>query len=224
MRVLVAIPTLNEVNTIKKTLDSIENCSFDKAVIVCDGNSKDGTVEIVQHHSLQPEIIYAGSYGDAIQQAFIYATQKNRNFDFVVIMDSESHNPIEMFDKLKTVKDTNVVVAGWRKNYSANVFRKLLTKTSRFYIHKLFKIAIIDPTSGFRAYPKQFVNEVKNQNALFQAPNYVINVNLALKLSRDNFEVSNFEMTYTGGQSKLTVKKLFQAMRWGFSLLFKGIN
>jgi|WetSurSiteA1Bulk_404760.scaffolds.fasta_scaffold18124_2 glycosyltransferase involved in cell wall biosynthesis len=220
MKLLVGIPAYNEERTITKTLERVMSTSWPVRVIVCDGNSSDNTRSIALQK--KAEVLYTPSYGDSIQTAFREAS----NEDYVIILDCESHNALEMYDALSEMKDKKIhhyLVAGYRDRYTATRIRKLITLLARWYIHRLFTVETIDITSGFRAYPISFVKNVRDNNALFAAPNYVINVNLALEAHRLGYNTYNFIMTYTGGQSALTLKKFVKSLWWGLKLLRKRV-
>lgn len=44
------VPTLNEVKTIERTLQSLSQFSGDHEIVVSDGNSADGTIELCRKY------------------------------------------------------------------------------------------------------------------------------------------------------------------------------
>lgn len=228
MKILVTVPTLNEEKTIGKTLESIIKAKklmprHRISVLICDGYSTDETWKIAKSYSdnIDIEIVCTRTYGDSIKKAFEKVLFPRRSIDYVVILDSESHDIMEMLKALKYINNEKLIVAGTRTKYQATLLRKLITVFARAYVHFLFQIGIVDVTSGFRSYPMWFVDKVHGNDELFNAPNYVVNVNLAIEAQKQNCEIYNFPMSYFGGHSNLTIWKFFKSLVWGVKLWAK---
>lgn len=224
MKILIAIPTLNEEKTICNTLTRLATAKLmlqtDTTVLICDGFSTDGTLGVIRkwNELLRHDIrfIFAQTYGDSIYSAFVLG--KAMGVDYVIIMDSESHDPIEMYTTLSYINTTKLLVAGTRTKYHAKTIRKIITVLARAYVHFLFQVGIVDVTSGFRAYPLHFVKIASKKTELFNAPNYVVNVNLAIEAQRQDCKIYNFPMSYLGGNSNLTIRKFLKSLMWGVKL------
>ena len=99
MKVSVIIPTLNEEACIGRLLEKMPKDVVDE-VIVIDGNSTDGTREVVEGAGYKPYIQKSKGYGGAFIEGFDIATG-----DLVILMDADgSHSP---YDIKKIVEKAN---------------------------------------------------------------------------------------------------------------------
>lgn len=94
--VSVVIPTLKEGKTIRRVLQDLKNYSnFSTEIIVVDGNSNDGTEEIVKEEKAEFVSEQRVGYGRAIKTGIDHA-----NGDIVVIIDADDTYEANAINKL----------------------------------------------------------------------------------------------------------------------------
>lgn len=172
---VVIIPTYNEAENIKKLIPVLLSEVFPKIsgwkinVLVVDGNSPDGTGEIVQEFGRTYQNVYLikesgkNGLGAAYMQGFEYA-MKNLSADVVIEFDADFQHPPETIQMLLRKIDEGYdyavgsrVMIGGSEPAGRSVFRKLLTEiggfVARFILFfpgKYFRL-VTDPTTGLKA-------------------------------------------------------------------------
>lgn len=160
-KVLIAIPTYNEVNTVMQTIRRIrELCSYD--LLVIDDNSPDGTAKLVLKESREISGLHLlvnprkGGLADAYLRGFEFAIENG--FDFIIQMDADgSHDAMNIQDLVNKINEGyNLVIAsryisggstsGW------NTHRLLLSKLANIYSRWILRLPVKDLTSGYRIY------------------------------------------------------------------------
>ncbi len=165
IRVFVTIPTLNEARGVgwvitgcHRILEDIEH-----KIILVDGYSTDGTVEIAK--SLDTEILYEREkgYGAALMTGFSHVLQileaeKNGEYeDIIVMMDADStYDPADIPSLLTTLQENGAaIVVG---NRFAGMRRGAMTQLNRLgnrfftaLMNRLYGLKISDSQSGMRA-------------------------------------------------------------------------
>ena len=162
-RVLVCIPTYNEVRNIKELLEQILALYEGLQILVIDDNSTDGTREIlhamVREHERVHILERAGKLGlgSAYIAAFMWGLE--RGFMYFIQMDADfSHHPRYLKQTLQNLSCFDVVinsrnilgggVRGW------GLFRRLLSGFGSLYARLCLGVRIMDFTGGFNAYSK----------------------------------------------------------------------
>ena len=109
MRVLVAIPALNEEDTICRVIDEIK-ANFQHDVIVVDDGSSDLTGECaLRAGAILLTHPYNMGVGAAMRSAFVYA--KSMNYDIVIQVDADGqHIPTEMQKLIDGLESSDVTV------------------------------------------------------------------------------------------------------------------
>ena len=108
--VSVVIPTLNEAGNILEAVTTIEkDLAYPKEIIVVDGNSTDGTIEIVKDTSFCKLIIEPRrGYGIALK-----AGMKNAKGNIIVMVDGDATYEVRHINRLLSrmiEKDADMVV------------------------------------------------------------------------------------------------------------------
>ena len=109
--VSVVIPTLNEAGNILEAVTAIEkDLAYPKEIIVVDGNSTDGTIEIVKDTSFCKLIIEPRlGYGTALKTGM-----KNAKGNIIVMVDGDGTYDVKHINRLldKMIqKDADMVLA-----------------------------------------------------------------------------------------------------------------
>ena len=162
MSTLVCIPAFNEEKIIGKI---VEEClKYSDQVVICDDGSIDKTFE---------EAELAGAIclkhkknlgkGAALRSLFDYA--KNTNFDIIVTIDGDGQFLPEEIPKLKKpIEDNRVdIVIGNRFSDMSEMpnYRKFGNKVLDKMTNLASELSIEDSQSGYRAYSKKSIEEIK---------------------------------------------------------------
>ena len=148
----IIIPVFNEINTIEKILNQIDQVDFiPKEIILVDDSSTDGTKSLIENHLANKvtKVIYHKNNkgkGSAIKSA-----QKFIKGDYVIIQDADlEYNPNDYYSLLKPIIDGKYNVV-----YGSRVLGKNRYKLKNF-------------TSIFRIFANHlltlFSNFINNQN------------------------------------------------------------
>ncbi|MFC1917193.1 glycosyltransferase family 2 protein [Chloroflexota bacterium] len=159
--IIVAMPAYNE----EKYIGSIVLQAKKQAskVIVVDDSSTDRTAAIAElaGASVVRHGINKG-YGSAIQS--IFSAAKKENPDVLVILDADSqHNPDEIPRLVTAISEGADLVIGSREMQANTIpgYRRLGQKVLAIMTSIASKEKLSDTESGFRAYSRKAINELK---------------------------------------------------------------
>jgi glycosyltransferase involved in cell wall biosynthesis len=202
MKTLVIVPTKNEEQSIRWTLEQLKG----ENVVVCDGGSTDGTTDIANEMGVTV-LHCASGYGVVILDGFRYGLENG--YDQMIVIDCESHTFTDIVPYLECGAD---VIAGLRQGEKKPWYRKLITKVGRKMKPHGVKTEIIDISNGFRAYSRKFVEYILSLPKMDEIPSYTFNSILAFYAGE--WSVVQFPMSYIGGKSGLNTMELLKA--WNF--------
>lgn len=164
MKVLIAIPTYNEIESLRSIVSRARAAVREADILVVDDNSPDGTGQLADELSAADEQVHvlhrAGKegLGRAYIAAFEWAIE--RGYTHVVEMDADgSHRPEQlpllleraaMSDHPDLVIGSRYVrggkIEGWPKS------REVLSRAGNFYIKAWLGLPASDVTAGYRVY------------------------------------------------------------------------
>lgn len=166
MRVAFLIPTLNEVEGIRATLEDIpraelEAQGYDVATYIVDGGSRDGTVDAAQ--SLGAHVIHEPrkGYGRAYKAGFAEV-----DADYIVTGDADATYPLDRTPKyLEAVRDQGLDFATF--NRYSEMDKGAMSAKHKFgnwilsqTLRTLFRVKIRDSQSGMWILTKQAVDRL----------------------------------------------------------------
>ena len=217
--VSIVIPTLNEAGTIRYAIETIDKyVTYPKEIIVVDGNSTDGTIEIVKEIKrcrliIQPQ----RGYGLALRTGM-----KAAKGDVLVMVDADGTYEFKHIDRLVKrllEKDADMVLA--TRMYDPNkamgflnfIGNKIITFTFDFFYSQFLS----DTQSGFRAISREKYDSVE-----FKETDMPFATEMLIQFAREGYNIVEIPTTYkprTYGQTKL---KPFQSGIRIFSTIFRG--
>jgi len=200
MKITIGLPTFNEeknigniVNELKKKYESI---------IVCDDGSTDSTYEILE--DLDVEIIKHEKnmgYGAAINS--IFKKSQEIGSDILVTFDADGQHKIEDIESvIKPIleKKSDISIGSRFLDSKNNVpgYRKVGIKIITHVTNSSIKEKITDSQSGFRAYNKNVLNQIKPLDL-----GMGISTEILIKASSLGLSISEvpIEITYSGNTS-----------------------
>lgn len=160
-RILVVIPTYNEVDNLAKIVGRVRSSVPEAHILVADDNSPDGTAKVADElatHDDHVQVMHRlgkDGLGAAYLAGFSWAL--DNGFDVVVEMDADgSHQPEQLPLLLDALRNADLVlgsrwvpggtVVNWPKS------RELLSKGGNWYTRHALRIPLRDATGGYRAF------------------------------------------------------------------------
>ncbi|MBN2246516.1 MAG: glycosyltransferase family 2 protein [Candidatus Aminicenantes bacterium] len=208
----VIIPTVNEAETIGTILDKVKE--FTDKILVVDGGSKDGTVEVAQQRGVQVVFDNKQGKGDALRVGV-----DNTRSEIIVFIDADGSHEISDIPKLvKPIQEgTADLVVGSRiiggSDELHGTFNKFIRNTGTNFlavlVNKKWKTELSDIENGFRAIKR---NVFKSIN--LKSPGFTIEQEMVLRCLKNNYkvmEVASHEYARKSGYSKL---KTIQGFRF----------
>src|SRR5665811_343161 len=161
MRVLVVLPTYNEIENIEKMLEMLRSVVRDAEILVVDDGSPDGTGDAahkVAERLGQIEVLHRpakSGLGSAYRAGFAWGL--DRGYDTLVEIDCDfSHDPhalpqmLELAEQNEVVIGSRYVPGGAIPSWSTS--RLLLSKGANRYVSLMLGLGVSDSTAGFRVY------------------------------------------------------------------------
>ena len=219
--VSVVIPTLNEAGNIKEALDTIhKELTYPNEIIVVDGNSTDGTQEIVKDTNYCRLIIEPRrGYGLALRKGMKYAKG-----DIIVMVDGDGTYEFKHINLLlQKMLETDAELCMATRMYDPNkamgfmnfVGNKIITNCFDF----LYQQFLSDTQSGFRAISHAAIEKVE-----FKETDMSFATEMLVQFAKKGFKMVEVKSVYKPrkyGKTKLRKFKsgieIFTAMLKGFT-------
>jgi dolichol-phosphate mannosyltransferase len=230
-RVLVVIPTYNEAENLEAVVDRLRAAVPEADVLVVDDGSPDGTGEIADRLAAADASVHVlhravkAGLGAAYIAGFRWALADG--YDAVVEMDSDgSHAPEELPRLLTALREADLVIGsrwvpgGQIRNWP--LYRQIISVGGSTYARVLLRFPVRDSTSGYRAFRRQVLEDIKLDEVASQG--YCFQIDLAWKTWRCGFRVREVPITFTErevGRSKMSHAIVFEALwrvaAWGLT-------
>ena len=161
--VSVVIPTLNEAGNILDAVTTIyKELEYPKEIIVVDGNSTDGTKEIVRDTNFCRLIIEPRrGYGTALKTGM-----KHAKGNIIVMVDGDGTYDVRHINRLldrMIQKDADMVLATrmYDPNKAMGFMNFIGNKVITFFFDFCYSQFLSDSQSGFRAISREAINNVE---------------------------------------------------------------
>jgi dolichol-phosphate mannosyltransferase len=158
VRLLIAIPTFNEIRYVKRVLDRV--VSYERDVLVIDDGSTDGTAEFLADRQDIKLIHHAKNqgYGQSLIDAFGYADR--HGYDWVITIDcDEQHEPERILDFVAEIrKDDADIISGSRylQQFADDDLppgdRRSINAKITALLNETFQLNLTDAFCGFKAH------------------------------------------------------------------------
>jgi dolichol-phosphate mannosyltransferase len=228
---LVFIPAWNEEENLPAVLDDLRAELPEADVLVVDDGSPDGTGEIADRLAAADPSVHVlhrtqkAGLGAAYIAGFRRALADG--YDVVVEMDSDgSHAPEELPRLLTALREADLVIGsrwvpgGQIRNWP--LYRQIISIGGSTYARVLLRFPVRDSTSGYRAFRRQVLEELKLDEVASQG--YCFQIDLAWKTWRSGFRVREVPITFTErevGRSKMSraivIESLWRVAGWGLT-------
>jgi dolichol-phosphate mannosyltransferase len=216
-RILVTIPTYNEIENIEAIIRKVFSLANPFEVLVVDDGSPDGTASIVK--GLMTEFpgklhIEERSGKNGLGTAYIHAFKwaLNRGYDYVIEMDADfSHNPEDLQSLHEAcARDGADVSIGSRYVQGVNVVnwpmsRVLMSYFASKYVRLITGLPVHDTTAGFVCYKAEVLRTIPLDKIQFVG--YAFQIEMKFKAWKYGFKVVEVPVIFTErrrGASKMS--------------------
>ena len=230
--VCVVMPTYNERENLRTTLDGVFAYNPGVDVLVVDDGSPDGTGELADRMARDNGHIHVvhrkgkGGLGPAYLAGFTWAL--DRGYDVVCEMDMDgSHRPQDLARMLRVIRcDRGVdLVIGSRRVPGGRTegwpwYRDLISRCGSWYARLMLGIGVHDMTAGFRAYRADMLRSLDLRSV--QANGYVFQIDMTRRVAAAGGRILEVPIVFPErrrGVSKMDSAIVAEAMRcvtvWG---------
>lgn len=190
----IILPTKNESESIRKTIERVR-CVCSDPIVVVDGNSTDGTADIALRMGVQVISDNGLGKGDALRVAFDYAD------DDVIFVDADDTYPIERIPEfIDALRDCDVVI-GERTEFIAGSL-PILLRIGDLASRMMFRILYgkrLDNLTGFRGMTRDAILQMN-----LMSNGFGIETEITAKAVRLGLRITNIPIAYRlrAGRSK----------------------
>ncbi|MDP1711880.1 MAG: polyprenol monophosphomannose synthase [Candidatus Nanopelagicaceae bacterium] len=169
MKILVIIPTYNEVQSINSVIDGVLSLPFDLHILIVDDNSPDGTSKAVKELNYDRVQVLDRTEKSGLGAAYRAGFQgglKDSTFTHFVTMDGDgSHRWQDLNRLIERAKNADVVMGtrwmpgGAIENWPK--YRQFISRIGTSYARWALKMPLDDLTGGFRVYSVHLLRRIK---------------------------------------------------------------
>jgi glycosyltransferase involved in cell wall biosynthesis len=218
--VSVVIPTLNEAGNIREALETLDReLAFPKEIIVVDGNSTDGTLEIVKDSNCRLIIEPRRGYGLAIRKGM-----KAAKGDIVIMVDGDGTYEFKHVNRLvERMLETDAEMCLATRMYDPDKAMGLVNfvgnKIITFCFNMLYKQNLSDTQSGFRAISHSAIEKVD-----FNETDMAFATEMLIKFSQKGFRMVEIPSDYKIRKYGKTKLRPFSSGIQIFTTILKGLR
>lgn len=232
MRLLVVIPTYNEVQTVgllvSEIFDSCSDCCLD--ILIVDDASPDGTGDFVEDLTKKDSRVHllrrSGKLGLGTAYVSGFQWGLGLDYDAFIEMDADfSHRPkdlavlISLLQKEDCVIGSRYIPGG--KTLHWGIGRKILSRFGSLYARFILGVPISDFTGGFNGWKREVLEKI-NLTSL-SSGGYSFQIELKYRAFLQGFYLKEFPILFQDrrlGQSKMNLGIILEALVriWQFRL------
>jgi len=218
--VSVIIPTLNEAGNILEALITIDKeLAYPKEIIVVDGDSTDGTKEIVKDTNCRLIVEPRRGYGIALRIGI-----KQAKGDVVVMVDGDGTYEVKHINMLldKMIKNDAELCLATRMydpNKAMGLMNFVGNKVITFCFNMLYKQSLSDSQSGFRAISHSAIEKVD-----LGEDDMAFATEMLVKFAKKGFKMVEIPTVYKARKyGKTKLRKLKSGIEI-FTTMFRGFT
>ena len=230
MRTLVVLPTYQEAENIATALRRLRTAAPAADILVVDDSSPDGTAEVAKAaaHELGGIDVLVRPEKDGLGSAYRLGFTEGmaRGYDVVVEMDSDlSHDPASLPSLLDAIDQGADLAIGSRYVPGGSIpdwplHRRSLSRYGNLYAARMLGLAVVDSTSGFRAYRSDVLSRI-DLDAV-RANGYGFQIEMVYRVARLGGRIIERPIEFvdrTRGVSKMSFRVVVEALAlvtfWG---------
>ena len=229
-RVLVLLPTYNEIENVDEVLQRTRQALPGATILVIDDGSPDGTADRVDVLARSDRDLHvlrrAGKQGlgSAYRAGFRHGVAEG--YDVMIEMDADcSHDPAALPDLVAAIASGADLAIGSRYVPGGSVpgwplLRRLISRTGCGYARRMLRLPVADATSGFRAYRAAALAAIDLDRV--RADGYGFQVEMAYRVHTMGGTIAEIPIEFrdrTLGRSKMSSRIVIEALllvtRWG---------
>ncbi len=217
--VSVVIPTLNEAGNILEAINTIkEDLIYPKEIIVVDGNSTDGTIEIVKDTNCRLIIEPRRGYGLALRIGM-----KNAKGNIIVMVDGDGTYEFRHINRMiaKMVeKDADMVLATrmYDPNKAMGLMNFIGNKVITFFYDFFYSQFLSDTQSGFRAISHEAIDRVE-----LKETDMAYATEMLIQFAKEGLTMIEVPTTYKARKYGRPKLRRFKSGIEIFSTIFRGL-
>ncbi len=234
MRVLVVLPTYNEIENVAKMLEAIRSIVPTADILVVDDGSPDGTADAAEKVNEELGQITVlrrqgkSGLGSAYRAGFRWGL--DHGYDSFVEIDCDfSHDPRSLPELLDHAQNYDVVIGsryvagGAIPTWSTS--RLLLSKGGNRYASMMLGLQVADATAGYRVYSESALEKIDFETVTADGYGFQIEMTYRARLGGATIKETPISFTdRTEGESKMSsaiiVEALLLVTKWGFRRAF----
>jgi dolichol-phosphate mannosyltransferase len=237
-RVLVVMPTYNELPNIEPVLERLRAAVPGADVLVVDDSSPDGTGEVADRLAAGDPGVHVlhrpskEGLGAAYVAGFRWGL--DRGYDVLVEMDADgSHQPEQLPSLLAALERADLVLGSrWVKGGSVSdwpVRRQALSRGGNAYVRLALGLELRDATGGFRAFRREVLEAINLDTVASQG--YCFQVDLARRAVQEGATVVEVPIRFVErvyGSSKMSGaivrEALWRVTEWSVELRWQQVR
>jgi glycosyltransferase involved in cell wall biosynthesis len=216
----VVIPTLNEAGNIVEAVTTIQkDLAYPKEIIIVDGNSTDGTKEIVKELGFCKLIIEPRrGYGLALMTGM-----KKAKGNIIIMVDGDGTYEVRHMNRMiaKMVeKDVDMVLATrmYDPNKAMGLMNFIGNKVITFFFDFFYSQFLSDTQSGFRAISHEAIDNVE-----LKANDMAYATEMLMQFAKEGYTMIEVPTTYKSRKYGRPKLRRFKSGIEIFSTMFRGI-
>ena len=239
MRVLVIVPTYNELDNIARAIAEVGRALPDAGILVIDDGSPDGTADLVEglratvaglHIVRRPT---KSGLGSAYRAGFAWGME--RGYDVMVEMDADlSHDPGALPELVAPIADGHEVSIGSRYVPGGSIpkwkfHRHVLSKGGNRYASAVLGLQVADSTAGFRAYAATVLSRIALDRV--KAEGYGFQIEMTYRARQAGASIVEVPIRFVDrelGESKMSSAIVVEALGlvtwWGAGRALRGLG
>ena len=233
MKILIIIPTFNELENLPKLLPLVFSKGDGIDVLIVDDNSPDGTASFIENEMKKNNRLHLiqrsskQGLGTAYIAGFKYALQ--HDYQLIFEMDADfSHDPNEIPRFLEEINNSDVVL-GSRYINGVNVInwpmrRLLLSWFANLYTRVITGMPVHDATGGYKCFRREVLQAIDLDGV--KSNGYAFQIEMNFKAWKKRFKVKEIPIIFVDrvkGKSKMSKKIVREAVTMVWKLRFKSI-
>ncbi len=228
MRVLVIVPTYNEVENIQNIITAVRSLGYD--ILVVDDASPDGTGAVADEHAATDAGVRVLHRAEKVGLGPAYIAGFHLGlrlgYDILCEMDADfSHTPSDLTRLVAAVESGADLAIGSRYVQGGGTegwpwYREAISRGGNAYARRMLGLTIRDATSGFRAFRDTTIRKIDPSTC--KASGYGFQVEMAWRTESAALEITEVPITFKDrlyGESKMNTRIAVEAMvlitRWG---------